>query len=177
MYRYSARMRIDLEINVMTYSSWKTGELPLMRDGTQWRPMVHVRDTSRAQMFMLTADHDAINGQIFNVGSDDNNYQIGPLAEQVISVLPGEVAIEWYGDPDVRSYRVSFSKIEKLGFEAQFRAEDGARDVMEALEQGLTDRTTKTLTLDWYKALTYWQSVLDGMTLHGGLIELPGEQP
>jgi nucleoside-diphosphate-sugar epimerase len=173
VYGYSPRMRFDLAINGMTYGAWKNGALPLMRDGTQWRPMVHVQDTSRAQMFMLTADRDAINRQVFNVGSDDNNYQIGPLAEQVISVLPGEVAIEWYGDPDVRSYRVSFAKIEQLGFKAEYMAEDGARDVVEALEAGLTDRTTKTLTLDWYKQLTHWNSVLDDVTMHGGLIDLP----
>ena len=173
VYGYSPRMRFDLAINGMTYGAWKNGALPLMRDGSQWRPMVHVQDTSRAQMFMLTADHDAINGQIFNVGSDDNNYQIGPLAEQVIGVLPGDVAIEWYGDPDVRSYRVSFAKIESLGYRAAFRAEDGARDVMEALEAGLTDRTTKTLTLDWYKQLSHWHSVLGGVIMHGGLIDLP----
>ena len=42
-YGLSPRMRFDLAINGMTYGAWKTGKLPLMRDGTQWRPMVHVK--------------------------------------------------------------------------------------------------------------------------------------
>ena len=85
VYGYSPRMRFDLAINGMTYGAWKTGVLPLMRDGSQWRPMVHVKDTARAQIFMLTADPSRISGQIFNVGSEENNYQLGPLAEKVAS--------------------------------------------------------------------------------------------
>ena len=30
---------------------------------------------------MLSAEANKINGQIFNVGSKENNYQLGPLAE------------------------------------------------------------------------------------------------
>src|SRR5256885_13073926 len=76
VYGYSPRMRFDLAINGMTYGAWKTGKLPLMRDGTQWRPMVHVKDTAETMCFMLQADRDTINGQIVNVGSNENNYQL-----------------------------------------------------------------------------------------------------
>jgi nucleoside-diphosphate-sugar epimerase len=53
VYGYSPRMRFDLAINGMTYGAWNDAVLPLMRDGTQWRPMVHVKDTSLAMLFML----------------------------------------------------------------------------------------------------------------------------
>jgi nucleoside-diphosphate-sugar epimerase len=95
VYGYSPRMRFDLAINGMTFGAWKTGVLPLMRDGTQWRPMVHVRDTASAQMFMLAAPREQVNGQLFNVGSDQNNYQLGPLAEEVCATLPKEIRIDW----------------------------------------------------------------------------------
>ena len=65
VYGFSPRMRFDLAINGMAYGAWKTGVLPLMRDGTQWRPMIHVKDTARAQIFMLTADPARVNKQIF----------------------------------------------------------------------------------------------------------------
>ena len=71
VYGYSARMRFDLAINGMTYGAWFTRKLPLMRDGNQWRPMVHVSDTADAQIFMLTADKALVNGQVFNVGSEE----------------------------------------------------------------------------------------------------------
>jgi nucleoside-diphosphate-sugar epimerase len=172
VYGYSPRMRFDLAINGMTFGAWKTGVLPLMRDGTQWRPMVHVRDTARAQIFMLTADPTHVNRQIFNVGSDKNNYQLGPLAELVARTVPRPVKIEWYGDVDHRSYRVAFEKIRALGYEAELTAEDGVRDTCQALEAGLTDRTTNTITLDWYKELVAWQERLRKVEMYGGILKI-----
>ena len=121
VYGYSPRMRLDLAINGMTYGAWKTNVLPLMRDGSQWRPMVHVRDTASAQIFMLTAPAEKVNGKIFNVGSEANNYQLGQLAQIVVDTLPNKVEIEWYGDADTRSYRVSFDKIEAARLEGPAR--------------------------------------------------------
>lgn len=172
VYGYSPRMRFDLAINGMTYGAWKNGVLPLMRDGTQWRPMVHVRDTARAQIFMLTADAAKVNKQIFNVGSDENNYQLGPLAELVAQNVPRPVRIEWYGDADNRSYRVGFEKIETLGYRAELTAADGVRDTCKALEAGLVDRTLKTITLDWYKELVAWQERLRQVEMYGGILRI-----
>jgi nucleoside-diphosphate-sugar epimerase len=172
VYGYSPRMRFDLAINGMTYGAWKTGVLPLMRDGTQWRPMVHVKDTARAQIFMLTADSRKLNRQIFNVGSEKNNYQLGPLAELVARTVPRPVKIEWYGDADHRSYRVSFEKIEGLGYKAELTAEDGVRDTCRALEAGLVDRTSKTITLDWYKELVAWHERLRQIEMYGGILKI-----
>lgn len=172
VYGYSPRMRFDLAINGMTYGAWKTGVLPLMRDGTQWRPMVHVRDTARAQVFMLSAEPAKINGRIFNVGSEENNYQLGPLAERVAAAVPRDVKIEWYGDPDHRSYRVSFARIEALGFKADHVAEDGVREICAALEAGIVDRTTKTLTLEWYRELTAWHERIRSIEMYGGVLSI-----
>ena len=172
VYGYSPRMRFDLAINGMTYGAWKTGVLPLMRDGSQWRPMVHVRDTAAAQMFMLKAPKEKINGELFNVGSDQNNYQLGPLAELISDVLPKDVKIDWYGDADHRSYRVGFDKIEALGWKAMLTAKDGALEIYERLEAGTLDKTTETITLDWYQALAKWHQTIKEVELHGGILEL-----
>ncbi len=168
----SPRMRFDLAINGMTYGAWKTGKLPLMRDGTQWRPMIHVRDTARAQMFMLEADAEAVNGEIFNVGSQDDTWQIGPLGELVAACVPNEAEIEWYGDPDTRSYRVSFDRIEALGYRTQWNARDGVAELCEALEAGTVDRTPRTITLDWYKELVRWQRVIRDVEMYGGIVDI-----
>src|SRR5205807_286176 len=71
VYGASRRMRFDLAINGMTLALHKNGRVSILRDGTQWRPMVHLRDTSRAFIAVLEAEPDAVNGEIFNVGSDD----------------------------------------------------------------------------------------------------------
>ena len=98
VYGYSRRMRFDLAVNGMTYGVWKDKELPLMRDGTQWRPMIHVNDTSDCQIFLLEQDIEKINGQIFNVGSDKNSYQLEDLAKRVVKTINPEIPIKWYGD-------------------------------------------------------------------------------
>ena len=175
VYGYSPRMRFDLAINGMTYGAWKTGKLPLMRDGSQWRPMVHVLDTASAMRFMLDADSDSVNGEIFNVGAASNVYQIGPLGEIVAREVPGEVEIEWYGDPDVRSYRVGFDKIERAGWRASFTARDGVAEILDALEGGTTDRTPETLSLEWYQQLHRFRDILRQVEIEGSLLDIPGE--
>ena len=133
VYGYSPRMRFDLAINGMTYGAWKTGVLPLMRDGSQWRPMVHVHDTASAQIFMLTAPADNVSGQLFNVGSDANNYQLGPLAEIICDALPGEVRdrLVWRCRPPLLPGQ--FRPDRGAGLEGQaHRARRCARDLREA---------------------------------------------
>ncbi len=172
VYGYSPRMRFDLAINGMTYGAWKTGVLPLMRDGTQWRPMVHVRDTSAAMCFLIEAEAGKVNGQVFNIGSDENNYQLRPLAEIVAAHVPRKVDIEWYGDPDHRSYRVSFDKLEGLGFKAKLGAADGVKEICAALEAGTLDKTPKTITLQWYQELVKWHRIIHETELDGRMIDL-----
>ena len=172
VYGYSARMRFDLAINGMTYGAWFTRKLPLMRDGNQWRPMVHVSDTADAQIFMLTADKALVNGQVFNVGSEENNYRLKDLSDRVASVVGEDVVQEWYGDPDHRSYRVNFDKIENLGYKAKFCAEDGVLEILQRLESGSLEKTDKTITLNWYKNLVEWQNIIEKTKMHGGILEI-----
>jgi nucleoside-diphosphate-sugar epimerase len=172
VYGYSPRMRFDLAINGMTYGAWKTGKLPLMRDGTQWRPMVHVKDTAQAMCFMLEAELDRINGQIFNVGSERNNYQLGKLGQTVAQVLPGDIEIEWYGDPDNRSYRVSFDKIESIGYAARCQAEDGVNEIREALETNGLEKVPTTITLTWYQELVKWHKIIKEVEMYGGIVDI-----
>lgn len=168
----SPRMRFDLAINGMTYGAWRTGKLPLMRDGTQWRPMIHVRDTARAQIFVLESAAEQVNGGIFNVGSRAETWQIGPLGALVAASVPGDAEIEWYGDPDKRSYRVSFDRIEALGYRAEWTAADGVAEICEALQAGTVDRTPQTITLDWYRELVRWHRRIHDVELHGGIVDI-----
>jgi len=156
----------------MTYGAWKTGVLPLMRDGSQWRPMLHVRDAAAAICFLLRADARKVNGEIFNIGANRNNYQVGPLAEIVIGCLPKKIQVDWYGDPDRRSYQVAFDKIQLLGFEAKFGAREGALEVYQALESGLLQKTPQTITLDWYKELTRWHEIINDVEMYGGIVRI-----
>lgn len=170
VYGYSPRMRFDLAINGMTYGAWKNRSLPLMRDGLQWRPMIHVSDTADAIIFMLYQDQELINGEIFNSGSPENVYQLKTLAERVAAVVGDDVKIEWYGDKDIRSYNVAFDKIRNLGFIAKYKAEDGVSEILLKLESGELDRNLKTITLDWYKEITKWHEIIKDLESNGRLL-------
>jgi nucleoside-diphosphate-sugar epimerase len=167
VYGLSRRMRFDLAINGMTLALFKNGSVKILRDGTQWRPMVHIRDTSRAFITVLEAEPALVNGEIFNVGSDDQNLQIRPLAERLCKALGMQYVEDWYGDPDHRSYRVSFRKIcDRLGYETRFTPEDGAREIFNALKQGTLEDGPTTKTVDWYKSLIKWHDTLKPIVQH-----------
>ena len=51
-----------------------------MRDGEQFRPMVHVEDTTDAMIAIIEAEKENVNGEIFNVGGNQMNYKIRTLA-------------------------------------------------------------------------------------------------
>lgn len=155
VYGLSRRMRFDLAINGMLKGFFQHGKIPILRDGTQWRPMVHVRDTSRALLLAASAPPEQVAGQIFNVGTESQNYQIYPLAQLLAKTLDIPFAYEWYGSPDHRSYRVRFDKIRKvLGFRPKHDAADAAREIWGALKEGIVDpNDPKTITLQWYKKL------------------------
>ncbi|MDQ0218897.1 SDR family oxidoreductase [Peribacillus cavernae] len=173
VYGYSPRMRFDLAINGMAYGAWETGIIPLMRDGTQWRPFVHVDDTTDVMCLLLEAEVVLVNREIFNVGSIENNYQLGKLAEDIAKALPRDIKIEWYGDPDHRSYRVNFDKIEKaLNWKAKWTGADGALEVFEQLESGTLIKSEQTITLDWYKELIKWHKIIKNAELHGGIFDI-----
>ena len=153
VYGLSKRMRFDLAVNAMVRSFYKDGKVRIMRDGTQWRPFVHVKDTSRAFLKALEADADLVAGGVYNVGSDDQNYQIFELARTVAEAIGLPFEYEWYGSPDSRNYRVSFEKIRRdLSFRPEFTPREGAREIYEALKNGELDSDDpRCITVEWYK--------------------------
>jgi hypothetical protein len=86
--------------------------------------------------------------------------------------VPRPVEIEWYGDPDHRSYRVAFDRVETLGWRAEMGAEDCVAEICAALDKGLIDKTPKTITLEWYKALEDWHRIVREVELHGGILDI-----
>jgi len=87
VFGYSPRMRFDLAINGMVYGAYVNKKLPLMRDGTQYRPMIHIQDTTDVMCLLLEVSQDKINKEIFNTGGDKLNYQIGQLGEIIAEVV------------------------------------------------------------------------------------------
>jgi nucleoside-diphosphate-sugar epimerase len=172
VYGLSPKMRFDLAINGMVRSLFKEGRVKIMRDGLQWRPFVHVSDTSKAFLAAMEADPSLINGEVYNVGSDEQNYQLLPLAKSIAETLNLPFRYEWYGSTDNRNYRVRFQKIKrKLGFVPECNPKDGAREVWDALRSGSLNADDKRwITVDWYKLLLSDKEAGKEVAIRGSII-------
>ena len=108
----SPRLRCDVVFNNLVASAYTTGQIEIKSDGTPWRPIVHVRDVSKAFVAGLEAPHELVAGHAFNVGIPDGNYTVNDLAKAAQSSVPGSV-LTFTGEhgTDSRTYRISFKKI------------------------------------------------------------------
>jgi len=74
---------------------------------------------------------------VFNVGSEEQNYQIADIARFVSEALGGIEIERHESSMDVRDYRVSFRAIQEvLGFHPCQTVEAAARQIYGALESG-----------------------------------------
>jgi len=172
VYGYSPRMRFDLAINGMVLGFFKNRKIPIMRDGEQWRPFIHVKDTSNAFVKVLEADPELVNGQVFNTGSNEQNIQIFNLAKLIAQSINLPFNYEWYGSPDKRSYRVSFNKIKKtLNFKPHYTPKEGAKEVYDALKDGrASGDDPRTITVKWYKRLLEMHTLIKSIEINGVLL-------
>jgi len=159
---YSPRMRLDLAINAMTFNAAKFKKVKLMKDGQQYRPFVHVIDISNAVVTALSAEREKVSGEVFNVGSENLNVKLIDLAHTITTVTGIGDSIEWYGDPDKRSYRGSFEKIRSvLGYRTTVDIQYGVREIKEKIDEGtLVDRPE-------YHTVEYYKKLLDANSLIG----------
>jgi nucleoside-diphosphate-sugar epimerase len=141
-YGMSPRLRADVVLNNLVCWAYTTGTVRITSDGTPWRPIVHIEDIANACAAALTAPQDAVHNQAFNVGTNEENYQVHDLAEIVRETVPGcEVEYAEQAGPDPRSYRVDFSKIldTLADFRPKWNARLGAQELFVAVQRlGLT---------------------------------------
>lgn len=138
VYGISPRMRFDLTVNEFTMDMLVNKHLVVF--GEQfWRPYIHVRDAARAIAMVLDAPLEKVRSKVFNVGDTSQNYQKGQLVKLICAQLGDEVEIEHvHKEEDPRDYRVSFEKIKReLGFHITRTVEDGIREVIDAIRQGV----------------------------------------
>ena len=152
LFGVSPRMRLDLAINVMTKNAYVSRRITVDGGGRQWRPFVHVHDAAGAFELALTGERSQFAGQVFNVGSDQNNIQILNLAFRVRDAIPGTEVVHAPTDPDLRDYNVSFEKIHRAtAFRANQSIDDGIREVLGALRDGIVDPDDRR----WYTLKQY----------------------
>jgi nucleoside-diphosphate-sugar epimerase len=136
VYGLSPRPRFDLVVNLLAAKAVREGEITIF-GGDQWRPFVHVADVGRAIVRCLEAPVTGVKGQVFNVGSDEQNYTIDQVGEAVHGLVPEARLLRQENGADRRNYHVSFAKIRnELGFEPVGTLEHGVAEIVAALREG-----------------------------------------
>jgi nucleoside-diphosphate-sugar epimerase len=137
-YGVSPRLRADVVLNNLVCWAHTTGRVRVNRDGTPWRPLVHIEDIAHAFAAALVAPRDAIHGQVFNVGSNGENYQLSELTKIVLGAVPG-CTIEYVSHLGHAqgSYRVDFGKMSRtlIEFRPRWNAAFAAKDLYAALQE------------------------------------------
>jgi nucleoside-diphosphate-sugar epimerase/sorbitol-specific phosphotransferase system component IIC len=142
IYGLSGRTRFDLVVNLLSAKAVVDKQITVY-GGDQWRPFLHVDDAALSLLKVLEAPLGLVQNQIFNVGSNEQNYTIKQIAEIVNEQAPeAEVLMMDSGD-DRRNYWVNFNKIHNtLGFSPQWTVAGGVSQVIEAIRSGrVTDYT------------------------------------
>ncbi|HEX3750494.1 MAG TPA: SDR family oxidoreductase [Streptosporangiaceae bacterium] len=166
-YGASSRLRLDIVVNNLTAIAMTTGQVRLQSDGTPWRPLVHIEDISRAFLAMLEAPREVVHDQAFNVGRDQDNVQVRQIAEMVRDAVPGsELSFADGAGPDLRNYRVDFSKLDDTFPQLKLRwtVRDGVNELLEAY-------TRYGLTLDDFNSSRFVRLRRIQELLAGGLID------
>ena len=142
-YGVSPRLRGDLVVNNLTGFAVTTGQVFLKSDGTSWRPLVHIRDISRACLALLDAPRELVHNEPFNIGSTAENYRIREVASIVDGIIADSVVTFSDGAfNDIRNYRVNCDKLATTilgGFELEWTVAAGVEELFEAYQRwGLT---------------------------------------
>ncbi|MEZ3115656.1 NAD-dependent epimerase/dehydratase family protein [Halobaculum sp. MBLA0147] len=142
VYGLSPRMRFDLVVNILSAKAQTEGTIPIF-GGKQYRPNVHVADAAQAYIDCIEAPIEDVSGEVFNVGSNEQNYQIEEIG-YIISERYPDAEIDFDREQeDERSYQVDFSKIERvLGYETEHTIGESSEAIGEAIADDRFDDYT-----------------------------------
>ena len=137
---YSARLRLDLSVNILTNHAINKNKITVF-GGSQLRPNLHIQDYCDVVELLALADIDKIRDETFNVGFQ--NMSIMDLAILVKKVVlknfpeKGDIPIEITESDDNRSYHINSEKIKKiLNFQPKHSIEDAITELCDAFKNG-----------------------------------------
>ena len=139
----SARMRLDVSVNLLTMQALQHGVLTVF-GGSQIRPNIHIDDITDLYVYLIQQPE--LTG-IFNAGFE--NLSILDIAKEVQKSLGCEIDITPSNDP--RSYRLDSSKLLKTGFTPKKGVANAITEIADAYNSGMLEDKTKFHNLAWMK--------------------------
>ncbi len=139
LYGLSPRPRFDLIVNQFVFDAYIRRKLMIYQRGYS-RSFVHIADAVHGIILGLQSPVESIRGQVFNVGAERGNLTKDQVVKLILKRLP-ETRIQYkditFGG-NMRDISVSFKKIQdELGFKAKYSVDDGVREILHALQDGL----------------------------------------
>lgn len=166
IYGISPRMRFDLAVNSIVLDLFNSGKIIIYGKENR-RPFLHIKDAIRAYLSIIQSPTSKISGQIFNVGSKDQNFRIYDLAKLVGDSISENYDFEAKNTPDDRSYFASFNKIsEIIGFESKHTVKEASNEIYDALKTQKMIFTEKMITVKWYNHILNDPELLQKLSIN-----------
>ena len=127
------RMRLDLLVNDLTYKAVTEG-YAVIYESHFLRTFIHVRDLARSFLFAID-NQEEMKSNVYNVGSNKMNHTKREVCELINEQVPEAYFhhAEIREDVDKRNYKVSYDKINQLGFDVETDLETGIQEIKDCI--------------------------------------------
>ena len=105
----SPNIRLDLVLNDFVFRALTEKKIKLNSSGNAWRPLIDVKDMSKAIIYSIINIEKIKNILIVNVGSNNSNFKIIDLAKKVKKIIKNTTIELNSKINDQRSYKVDFT--------------------------------------------------------------------
>jgi nucleoside-diphosphate-sugar epimerase len=139
----SERMRLDLTVNILTYSALESRVIKVF-GGNQSRPNINIRDMVRVYEHFLFKKCDP---GIYNAGFE--NKKIINIAKLIQTKVQCEIKIQ--ESNDLRSYRLNSDKLLRTGFTPKFGIMDAIDDITRLFAEKKISNKKKYYNINWLK--------------------------
>lgn len=133
---HSPMLRIDLVANNLLGCALARNRIEIHSDGTPWRPLVHCKDIARAFVACLEAPRERLHNVAINIGSNEQNYQVRDVAQEVKRLVPSST-VKYTGEvgSDPRDYCVNFDRLGELlpDFKVEYNLASGLEELHEKM--------------------------------------------
>lgn len=129
----SPRLRLDLLVNDLTYRLMTDGYV-VIYEADFLRTFIHVNDIAKSFLFAIE-NKSKMKSEVYNVGSNDLNFS----KREVCNLIKSKVSnafihyAEIGEDADKRNYKVSYDKINCLGFDTSISLEKGIEELIKTI--------------------------------------------
>ncbi|MDC0215848.1 SDR family oxidoreductase [Candidatus Pelagibacter sp.] len=141
---YSEALRLDVSVNMLTFQALHKKKITVF-GGKQYRPNIHIKDMIRLYSHFLKKN---ING-IFNAGFE--NLSINHIVDRIKQKVKKKIIITKLKTNDIRSYRLSSKKLEKVGFKPKYNVSDAIEELTQLYNQNKIKNLPKFYRVNFLK--------------------------